>query len=277
MQSAGKNPDALKYVKHFTVVLRQDVREDCFYGLVSAVAALGTDLAEGIDWYFLPDARSDIFRHFMFMLAGHCAVISNSISGAPVASPAIVRDRQKLALLENEYCALLEQCTVIPVGFISGKEPYSEGVYKFVRRLNQFLSGVFNDALYHSFADLLTDLSAAKSRSDMPGLDASLLYNYKALFVSDAHGIARRCCGDAKNLWDLTADEIIGRNAADIERSGHFAPSITRLVLEKHRRVYSYQRTKTGRNLMVLGVPIIDRKGGIRQIINLSSDVTKEG
>jgi len=48
------------------------------------------------------------------------------------------------------------------------------------------------------------------------------------------------------------------------------------LVLENHKQICTFQSTKTGRNLLVLGTPIIDRNGNITYVVNLTRDMTEQ-
>jgi PAS domain S-box-containing protein len=101
-------------------------------------------------------------------------------------------------------------------------------------------------------------------------------YNYDVIYASDGSGITQKVSSACEELWGLKAGQMIGRSIYELEKEGVFKPSITRLVLETKQRVQSFQVTKTGRKLMVIGTPITDKDGRIIQVINLSRDISSE-
>lgn len=100
--------------------------------------------------------------------------------------------------------------------------------------------------------------------------------NYDVIYASDGQGVTQKVSAACEELWGLKANEIIGKSVYELEKEGVYVPSITRLVLETKQRVQSFQITKTGRKLMVIGTPIKDHTGEIIQVINVSRDITSE-
>ena len=100
--------------------------------------------------------------------------------------------------------------------------------------------------------------------------------NYDVIYASDGNGITQKVSSACEELWGHKAEELIGRSVYELEKEGIYTPSITRLVLESKQRVQSFQVTKTGRKLIVIGTPITNQNGEIIQVINLSRDISSE-
>ncbi|GHU28955.1 RNA polymerase subunit sigma-54 [Betaproteobacteria bacterium] len=99
---------------------------------------------------------------------------------------------------------------------------------------------------------------------------------FDVIYLSNATGVTQKVSGACETFWGLKPSDMIGRSVFDLERDGIFQPSVTRLVLETRQRMQSFQITKTGRKLVVIGAPIKNREGKIVQVVNLSRDITSE-
>lgn len=107
-------------------------------------------------------------------------------------------------------------------------------------------------------------------------LDLQTIFDtsYDVIYVSDGNGVTLRVSAACERLWGMKKEELIGKTVHELEAEGVFRPSVTRLVLEKGRKVQVLQETKTGRRLMVVGTPIKDASGRIVRVVNASRDVT---
>lgn len=110
----------------------------------------------------------------------------------------------------------------------------------------------------------------------VPDIKALFDSSYDVIYASDGNGVTMKVSAACKELWGLTAQEMIGKSVYELEEAGVYTPSITRLVLEKKQRVQAFQVTKTARKLMVIGTPIKNQTGQIVQVINVSRDITQE-
>lgn len=110
------------------------------------------------------------------------------------------------------------------------------------------------------------------------GEDLKALFeaSFDVIFVSDAQGKTLRVSAASKKMWGKEPKDLIGKSVFELENSGIFVPSVTRLVLEKRSKIECLQTTQTGRRLLVLGVPVRDERGKIVQVVNVSRDVTHE-
>jgi len=123
------------------------------------------------------------------------------------------------------------------------------------------------------FEELIKEMDSYKN------LDADLKaifdISYDVIYVSDGDGITLRVSAASERLWGYKESELIGKSVYQLEKEGVFSPSITRLVLEKKEKVSMTQTTKTGRRLMVVGIPIQDENGQIIRVVNASRDITE--
>jgi PAS domain S-box-containing protein len=126
-----------------------------------------------------------------------------------------------------------------------------------------FQGSLFEDEELDEYRNLILDLQTI--------FDSS----YDVIYVSDGKGVTLRVSSACERLWGKKPEELIGRSVYELEQEGVFTPSVTRLVLEKGERVTMLQKTKTGRNLLVLGTPVKDKNGEIVRIINASRDITE--
>lgn len=69
--------------------------------------------------------------------------------------------------------------------------------------------------------------------------------------------------------------DLIGRNVLELEDQGIFKPSVTRLVLERKRKVSVIQDMENGRKILAVGNPIFDDEGNVERIVIASRDITE--
>jgi PAS domain S-box-containing protein len=99
---------------------------------------------------------------------------------------------------------------------------------------------------------------------------------FDVIYVANGNGDTVRVSSSSKEVWGYTPDELVGRSVYDLERQGVFYPSVSRLVLEKQEKVSAIQTTKTGRRLIILGIPIKDDNGNVTRVVNVSRDITEQ-
>jgi transcriptional regulator with PAS, ATPase and Fis domain len=94
------------------------------------------------------------------------------------------------------------------------------------------------------------------------------------IYRSDERGITREVGDACEDLWGFKPRDLEGRSVFDLERDGIYKPSVTRLVLETGHVIQSLQSTRTGRRLLVVGIPVRSKSGDIAQVVNLSWNIT---
>ncbi|MED1282150.1 sigma 54-interacting transcriptional regulator [Bacillus mycoides] len=77
------------------------------------------------------------------------------------------------------------------------------------------------------------------------------------------------------DFWGSNLKDLLGKNLLDLEKKGLFSPSVTRLVLEKQKKVSVVQETKSGRKILAVGNPVFNENGELHRIIIASRDITE--
>ncbi|WP_223591715.1 sigma 54-interacting transcriptional regulator [Neobacillus bataviensis] len=107
-------------------------------------------------------------------------------------------------------------------------------------------------------------------------LNAILSSIYDEILVVNAKGeLIRFSDNIIQDFWKVDLKELIGKNILELEDQGLFTPSVTRLVLEKRKKVSVVQETKTGRKILAVGNPVFNEKGELDRIIVASRDITE--
>lgn len=88
--------------------------------------------------------------------------------------------------------------------------------------------------------------------------------NAKFLFVGKS----------SEDFFGLSEEDIVGKYADEIQDKGVYDKSITMEVIKKRKKVAMIQHTCSNKTLMVIGIPIFNKKNEITKIINISKDVT---
>ncbi len=76
-------------------------------------------------------------------------------------------------------------------------------------------------------------------------------------------------------VYDINADELMGRSVYDLEREGLFTPLATPMVVESRERVTFVQTVMDGKKLLVTGLPVFDKNGELVRVVSYSHDVTE--
>lgn len=105
-------------------------------------------------------------------------------------------------------------------------------------------------------------------------LQAIIDANFDEIHVTDGHGTTLRTSSKSHEFFGLHPDEMVGMSVDELESRGVARPLVTRLVVEKKRRVTAVQETVTGRRLVVTGLPVFDSSGTLIRVVNTSRDIT---
>ncbi|USG66934.1 sigma 54-interacting transcriptional regulator [Brevibacillus ruminantium] len=109
-------------------------------------------------------------------------------------------------------------------------------------------------------------------------LELETVFNtsYDMFYISDGNGITQRVSPSAERIYGYKPEELVGRSIYELEQTGVFRPSITRLVLERKEKVQVVQTTGLGGRLMVVGTPIKDEQGKVIRVVNFCRDISEE-
>lgn len=107
-------------------------------------------------------------------------------------------------------------------------------------------------------------------------LNAILSSIYDEILVVNAKGeLIRYSENIIRDFWQIDLKQIIGKSILDFEDQGLFTPSVTRLVMEKKKKVSIIQETKAGRKILAVGNPVFNDKNELNRIIIASRDITE--
>jgi transcriptional regulator with PAS, ATPase and Fis domain len=107
-------------------------------------------------------------------------------------------------------------------------------------------------------------------------LNAILSSIYDEILVVNAVGeLIRYSDNIIQDFWKVDLKELIGKNILELEDQGLFTPSVTRLVIEKRKKVSVVQETKSGRKILAVGNPVFNEKNELDRIIIASRDITE--
>ncbi|MFB6469263.1 sigma 54-interacting transcriptional regulator [Cytobacillus sp. Hz8] len=107
-------------------------------------------------------------------------------------------------------------------------------------------------------------------------LNAILSSIYDEILVVNHKGELMRFSDNIiPGFWNVDLKELIGKNILKLEDEGLFSPSVTRLVLEKKKKVSIVQVTNYGRKILAVGNPVFNEKNELERIIIASRDITE--
>lgn len=123
----------------------------------------------------------------------------------------------------------------------------------------------------------LADNIRKESTTDISVVEWKLVLDYiqDAIFIKDMHGdtlwINRAC----ELLYEVRREDIIGRNAEELEKRGVMSSSVAKVVIAEKRQASILHSNKLGKKLLVTGTPIFDDSGNIYRIIVTSRDISE--
>lgn len=107
-------------------------------------------------------------------------------------------------------------------------------------------------------------------------LNAILSSIYDEILVVKANGELLRFSDNIiEDFWQVDLKQLIGKNILELEDKGLFTPSVTRLVIEKKKKVSVVQETRTGRKILAVGNPVFNENNELERIIVASRDITE--
>ncbi len=130
-----------------------------------------------------------------------------------------------------------------------------------------FFQGVF------SYDKVALELDSYKQMADL--LEAIMESSYDGLWITDRHGNVVKLNKAAERITGCVAEEVIGRNVADLVAEKYFSNSVSLEVLKLKTTVTMVQTTKANKKILATGSPIFNPKGEIDVIIINDRDITE--
>ncbi|HHW04023.1 MAG TPA: sigma 54-interacting transcriptional regulator [Thermoanaerobacterales bacterium] len=131
---------------------------------------------------------------------------------------------------------------------------------------------------YEVISFLLKVLRSLETELDLvkTDLEAFMACSDDLACITDGSGSKVRISSSCEKLYGVKPESLIGKNVKDLEKSGMYLPSATRMVIEEKKPVTVTQKTKTGRKLLVTATPVFDDEGHIKRVVSISKDITDE-
>jgi PAS domain S-box-containing protein len=109
-----------------------------------------------------------------------------------------------------------------------------------------------------------------------PGELAEIFHNsYDGIFVTDGQGVALWLNEGCERNYGVRAQDVIGRNVCELEDAGVISPVIAPRVIATKKRITAMQTTRSGKKVVVTGIPLFDDYGNVRRVILNSRDTTE--
>jgi PAS domain S-box-containing protein len=99
--------------------------------------------------------------------------------------------------------------------------------------------------------------------------------SFDGLYISDGEGNTLRINKAFERILGVSADEVVGRNMADLVREGVFSRSGTLLALQRREQVTIPLEANSGKTALVTSTPIFDDSGNIVLVVTNVRDMTE--
>lgn len=107
-------------------------------------------------------------------------------------------------------------------------------------------------------------------------LDAIIESSFDGLYIADGKGITLRVNKAFEMITGISAEEFLGRDVDDIEKTGLVSESVTALALKKREPVTIIQTyEKTGALTLATGNPVFDKNGTLFRVVSNVRDITE--
>lgn len=123
------------------------------------------------------------------------------------------------------------------------------------------------------YDELLQELSYYKQT--YKELKLILDMTFDQITVTDEKGTLLKVSKSCEETFGISESEMIGKDVYELSKRGVFNPSTTIEVLKKKKEISLIQETASGKRLLVTGMPMINEKGKIVRVVNISKDITE--
>ncbi|MCL6638285.1 MAG: sigma 54-interacting transcriptional regulator [Firmicutes bacterium] len=99
---------------------------------------------------------------------------------------------------------------------------------------------------------------------------------YDGIGIIDGNGTLLRVNTSYERITGLSKkDNGVGRNVRDLQASGSVSRAVALMVLEQKRPVTIVQRIKTGKEVLITGSPVFDKKGNVCRVVCNIRDINE--
>lgn len=94
------------------------------------------------------------------------------------------------------------------------------------------------------------------------------------ILVTDGNGKVVAVTESCRELYGMEPEDVLKTSIQEMEEHGVHYPSITPIIMKEKRRISLLQSSKTGKKMLVTGVPVLDDAGEILRVVLCCRDVT---
>lgn len=145
-----------------------------------------------------------------------------------------------------------------------------EGSIKLILDERRLQDGQALLAIILQLVEKITRLS-----NEITALKDTIDYSSDSIVVADGAGKILLANKAFEANMGVKVPEVLGRKVIDLEQEEMFKPSVIALVLREKRRVTIIQKTRTGTDVVVTGVPVFSETGEIYRVISNAKDLTE--
>jgi len=106
-------------------------------------------------------------------------------------------------------------------------------------------------------------------------LEQIIMMSFDEILVTDGDGVIIKVNKKCEELYGLPSSALIGRKTVDLAKEQVFTPSLTPLVKKQRKKMSCVQKTRTGKQLYVIGTPLFNESGDIYRIIFNSREASE--
>lgn len=183
--------------------------------------------------------------------------------GEPIQS--IITTSQLYRILETGENELIRKIEISGSVYMSNRSPVMIG--------DEVVGAV---AVLQDISELeaiSTELEHVKRISEE--LDAIIESSFDGIYVTTGDAVTIRVNSSYERVTGIRREEVLGRTMNELVDDGFFNESVTLKVLKTGRTESLVQRIKTGKTVMVTGVPILDQDNKISLVVTSVRDVTE--
>lgn len=106
-------------------------------------------------------------------------------------------------------------------------------------------------------------------------LEAVFLNSYDGISIVNNQGITIRVNPAMERLTGVKKEEVIGKDMRQLVKDGVFTDSVSLQVLETKKATTIIQKSRTGKQTIMTGTPIMDQNGRIKNVVINIRDITE--
>jgi len=152
---------------------------------------------------------------------------------------------------------------------------YHNGTNYFIKKIKTLPNEKMNMYLIipkTELFDILSNLDIYQAHREE--LQAILDCIHDGIYITDGSGTTMLVNKEAEKTGGLSAEELVGRNMADLVREGYCSESVSLKVIEQGKPVSIIQNLGDGNQLIVSGTPYY-KDGEIKMVITTERDISE--